>query len=62
MHRSSGLTRAEIDEITKDLPIKFPEALYELYQWSNRPKQEVNEENYWHIFVLDGYDILPLAK
>ncbi|MDJ0735401.1 MAG: pentapeptide repeat-containing protein [Nostocaceae cyanobacterium] len=28
-----GLTRKEIDEITKDLPFSFPEELYELYQW-----------------------------
>lgn len=62
LHRSAGLSRAEIDELIKDLPIKFPESLYELYQWSNGPKQELNEENYGHIFILDGYDILPLAK
>ncbi|MEH2224262.1 SMI1/KNR4 family protein [Nostoc sp.] len=30
-----GLTRKEIDEITKDLPFKLPEELYELYQWRN---------------------------
>ncbi|MDZ8070981.1 MAG: SMI1/KNR4 family protein [Nostoc sp. DedQUE08] len=30
-----GLTRKEIDQITKDLPFKLPEELYELYQWRN---------------------------
>ena len=30
-----GLKPEEIDEITKDLPFKLPEELYELYQWRN---------------------------
>lgn len=34
-----GLTREEIDEITKDLPFTFPEELYELYEWHNGMKE-----------------------
>ena len=30
-----GLKREEIDEITKDLPFKLPEEVYEIYQWRN---------------------------
>lgn len=30
-----GLKREKIDEITKDLPFKLPEEVYELYQWRN---------------------------
>ncbi|RUT03884.1 hypothetical protein DSM106972_047980 [Dulcicalothrix desertica PCC 7102] len=30
-----GLTREEIDKITKDFPLKLPEEVYELYQWRN---------------------------
>ncbi|MEH1940439.1 MAG: SMI1/KNR4 family protein [Nostoc sp.] len=36
-----GLTRKEIDEITKDLPFKLPEELYELYQWRNGLSDDV---------------------
>ncbi|MFN6564517.1 MAG: hypothetical protein RMY28_032630 [Nostoc sp. ChiSLP01] len=28
-----GLKPEEIDEITKDLPFKLPEEVYEIYQW-----------------------------
>ncbi|MEH2435149.1 MAG: SMI1/KNR4 family protein [Nostoc sp.] len=30
-----GLTRQQIDEITKDLPFRLSEEVYELYQWRN---------------------------
>ncbi|MEH2311696.1 MAG: SMI1/KNR4 family protein [Nostoc sp.] len=30
-----GLKPEEIDEITKDLPFKLPEEVYEIYQWRN---------------------------
>ena len=30
-----GLKSKEIDEITKDLPFKLPQEVYELYQWRN---------------------------
>ena len=30
-----GLTRQEIDELTKDLPCRLPEEIYQLYQWRN---------------------------
>lgn len=30
-----GLTHAEIEEIVKDLPIRLPDEIYELYQWRN---------------------------
>jgi cell wall assembly regulator SMI1 len=30
-----GLTRQKINELTKDLPFKLPEEVYELYQWGN---------------------------
>jgi hypothetical protein len=36
-----GLTRKEIDDITKDLPFKLPEELYELYQWRNGLSDDV---------------------
>lgn len=36
-----GLTRKEIDEITKGLPFKLPEELYELYQWRNGLSDDV---------------------
>ena len=30
-----GLKPEEIDEITKHLPFRLPEEVYELYQWRN---------------------------
>ncbi|MGB3652999.1 MAG: hypothetical protein WBA41_17520 [Rivularia sp. (in: cyanobacteria)] len=30
-----GLKSEEIDELTKDLPFKLPQEVYELYQWRN---------------------------
>jgi len=30
-----GLKSKEIDEITKDLPFRLPQEVYELYQWRN---------------------------
>jgi HEAT repeats/PBS lyase HEAT-like repeat len=30
-----GLSKGEIDDLVRDLPIQFPPELYELYQWKN---------------------------
>ncbi|MDB9513820.1 SMI1/KNR4 family protein [Kamptonema animale CS-326] len=30
-----GLTHTEIEKIVKDLPIRLPDEIYELYQWRN---------------------------
>ncbi|MEM8604905.1 MAG: hypothetical protein AAGF24_13855, partial [Cyanobacteria bacterium P01_H01_bin.121] len=37
-----GLTRAEIDSLTQQLPFQLPSEVYELYQWANGawPREE----------------------
>ncbi len=30
-----GLSRGEIENLVRDLPIQLPEEVYELYQWRN---------------------------
>jgi hypothetical protein len=38
-----GLSREEIEELTKDLIDKIPEEIYDLYQWRNGTKEEYYE-------------------
>ena len=46
-----GLTHAEIEEIVKDLPIRLPEEIYELYQWRNG-SQTVSTWQYAGLFDI----------
>lgn len=42
-HLQPGLTYDEIEELVKDLPIRFPPEFYELYQWRNGSNKELIE-------------------
>jgi len=52
-----GLSRKEIEEMTKDLPGKVPEEIYELYQWRNGVRKEYHQAV---VYPIPGY--LPLEK
>jgi len=44
-----GLTYNQIEELVKDLPIKFPLEFYELYRWRNGCKKESIENSLQHL-------------
>lgn len=69
-HLEPGLSRSEIAEITKDLPVPLPQEVIELYQWSNgsRDRQYNYEFDDWLFDVgwgwgfFMGMSLLPLQS
>lgn len=55
-----GLTREEIDEITKDFSFKLPEEVYELYQWRNGISDYVGFGLTWN-GIQGGFSPLAVA-
>jgi hypothetical protein len=56
-HLYPGLSRDEIDVLLRDIPLTFPEAFYELYQWHNG--QDTTQRNG---FLFAEYLFLPLQE
>jgi hypothetical protein len=50
-----GLSRQDIDALLTDVPLTFPDAFYELYQWHNGHNLEQAEH-----FLFAEYKFLPL--
>lgn len=61
-----GLSIAEIDEISQDLPFKLPQVVYELYQWRNGSisEQDIEEPEYdYHGgYTFCDFGFYPLKK
>ncbi len=53
-----GLSNNEIEELVKDLPIQFPQELYDLYKWKNGSEDSPEQENVAYIF--NGFSFYPL--
>jgi len=62
----TGLSIAEIDEISQDLPFKLPQVVYELYQWRNGSisEQDINDSEYLYRagYMFCGFGFYPLKK
>ena len=61
-----GLSIAEIDEISQDLPFKLPQVVYELYQWRNGSISEQDIKNSEYLYragyMFCGFGFYPLQK
>ncbi|MCC3405652.1 MAG: HEAT repeat domain-containing protein [Microcoleus sp. PH2017_10_PVI_O_A] len=53
-----GLSNREIEELVKDLPIHFPQEVYDLYKWKNGSEDSPAQENVAYIF--NGFSFYPL--
>lgn len=53
-----GLSKNEIDNLTKDLPFQLSSELYTLYQWRNGSQQ--GEFDYQYAAIFDGWTFRPL--
>ncbi|QIZ73022.1 HEAT repeat domain-containing protein [Oxynema aestuarii] len=55
-----GLSKNEIDELVKNLPVKVPPELYELYQWRNGAvKGDLCKETAW---IFENWTFKPLQE
>ena len=55
-----GLSKTEIDELTKDMPFPLPSEVYELYQWRNGTRQGDNDwEKAW---IFKGWTFISLEN